>query len=914
MGASFVVFWPNASQQGGKPLYGINNPFQVTLGLDLQGGVRALLIPNETKQPSDENMNTARTLIEQRVNKGLGVNEPVVRTQKSLDGQQSIVVELPGYNTGNQQEEIETLLKTGKLEFWNTGPTPLQNDTMFDPEQFKQYNNNSTEPLFKGDDLNSPDLTVGQNPQTGQYVIQFAMKGSAVDRLSKFTANNRGSYMTITLDRKVISSAVIQDQLPGKGEISGNFTLQEAQQLVQMLKIGALPISFKIASMDTIGPTLGHDSIIKSIYAGAIGLAIIILFMLIYYRLPGLLADIALILYSLLTFAIFKMIGVTMSLAGIAGFVLSIGMAVDANVLIFERVKEELREGRLLAQAIDHGWSRAWPSIRDSNISTTITCAVLYIFGTTFGATIIVGFATTLFLGVVISMFTAIVVTRTFLNLLVPTGVINHPALFGLPFGTTGTTRTKETHTDENAHIFHLAKHRYWFLGVSLLVIIPGIISLFAWGLNVGIDFKGGSSVELVPQKTIANTEDVRDMLKPLNLHDLQVVFSTNEALQPSKKVWIQLNTQVSKNVTDYITNTLQKKYPKSQIQLGIDTYTDTNGKSFSVVAVNGLNPIPSTDELKQVLGTLPKSSEVTNNEASAQPTATAQATSTPSATATAQPTATSKPEEGTIPVNIVNITTGDPGQKGQTISLMTSTSFEGKGPVGSIQNEFLKHGIYTQLQSSSHIGASVAEQTRWYAVYAVAAASAMILLYIWFAFRKIPRPWRYGACAIIAMLHDVLIVIGIFSILGHFFGIQIDSLFITALLTVIGFSVHDTIVVFDRIRENMRISTTETFEQVVDASLVQTMARSLNTSLTVLFTMLSLTLFGGSGSVHTFTLCLLIGIFCGTYSSIFNASMLLVVWEKGELGLKWLRRKGNEEPSGKRSHVSDRELARSRG
>ncbi len=161
----------------------------------------------------------------------------------------------------------------------------------------------------------------------------------------------------------------------------------------------------------------------------------VILFMLLYYRLPGFLADVALILYALTTLAIFKMIGVTLSLAGIAGFILSIGMAVDANVLIFERVKEELRAGRLLASAIDIGWKRAWPSIRDSNSSTLITCAVLYSFGSNFGATIIVGFATTLFLGVVVSMFTAIVVTRTFLNLLVPTGVINHPALFGLPAG-----------------------------------------------------------------------------------------------------------------------------------------------------------------------------------------------------------------------------------------------------------------------------------------------------------------------------------------------------------------------------------------------------------------------------------------------------------------------------------------------
>ncbi len=206
-----------------------------------------------------------------------------------------------------------------------------------------------------------------------------------------------------------------------------------------LLKYGALPISFDIKSEQIVGPTLGQDSITKSEIAAAIGLGIVILFMLLYYRLPGFLADCALLLYAGTTFAVFKLVGVTLSLAGIAGFILSIGMAVDANVLIFERVKEELRAGRLLSSAIDIGWKRAWPSIRDSNCSTLITCAVLYAFGSNFGATIIVGFATTLFLGVLISMFTAVVVTRTFLNLLVPTGVVSHPALFGLPAGSIAT-------------------------------------------------------------------------------------------------------------------------------------------------------------------------------------------------------------------------------------------------------------------------------------------------------------------------------------------------------------------------------------------------------------------------------------------------------------------------------------------
>jgi preprotein translocase subunit SecD len=435
LGASFVVFWPNAGA-GAKPLYGINNPFTIHEGLDLKGGIQVLLVPKPGQDTSDANMDAARVRIEQRVNGGLGVNEPSIRIQKS-NGQPSISIELPGFS-GNQQEAINNLLKTGTLEFWNTGQTSLPQGSTLNPADYAQYNPGG-KALFTGNDLDPSSLQVGQDSQTGAYLIQFSMRGDAIGRLSKYTASNIGNYMTITLDRQVVSSPVIQSQLPGSGQITGQFTLNQAQQLVNVLKYGALPISFTIASQESIGPTLGQDSINKSMIAGIIGLGIVILFMILYYRLPGFLASIALIIYSLISFAIFKMIPVTLTLPGIAGFVLSVGMAVDANVLIFERVKEELRDGRLLASAIEIGWKRAWPSIRDSNISTMITCAVLYGFGSNFGATIIVGFATTLFLGVVVSMFTAITVTRTFLNLLVPTGVINHPALFGLPAGSLAT-------------------------------------------------------------------------------------------------------------------------------------------------------------------------------------------------------------------------------------------------------------------------------------------------------------------------------------------------------------------------------------------------------------------------------------------------------------------------------------------
>lgn len=250
-------------------------------------------------------------------------------------------------------------------------------------------------------------------------------------------------------------------------------------------------------------------------------------------------------------------------------------------------------------------------------------------------------------------------------------------------------------------------------------------------------------------------------------------------------------------------------------------------------------------------------------------------------------------------------------GQTTSTLNILT-TSQTTTAVTRQIEALILnKTGNYLYTMSNTTVGAAVASATIRNSFFAVLAASALILLYVWFAFRKVQKPWRYGACAIIALLHDVLVVMGVFSILGWTLHIQIDSLFVTALLTVVGFSVHDTIVVFDRIRENMQRRSSETFEQVVNASLVQTMSRSLNTSLTVLLTLSALTLFGGD-STRVFTFALLIGIFSGTYSSIFNASMLLVIWERGELGLWRLNREVRSPKS--RREARQREMAKARG
>jgi preprotein translocase SecF subunit len=468
--------------------------------------------------------------------------------------------------------------------------------------------------------------------------------------------------------------------------------------------------------------------------------------------------------------------------------------------------------------------------------------------------------------------------------------------------------------------VFNLVGKRYLFLLISLIVIIPGLISLVVKGLNVGIDFAGGATIELRPSTSISAAA-MKNVLKPLNLTNLEVLTGNNTALPANQVVWIHLNTLVDQTVQNAIKNTLQSKYgPTLVVQFADFTLNQKftvvtlskfpTGTKPSVKDIEGLlSKIPNTTDLSKpattpTVGSTPKVNVTpTATVKSTSTPATGKGTPTPGATPTATPT-TSNPAAN-VPVHLVNAP--QIGTTTNTLSLLTSSEVNIDKLVQIQATIFKGSNAYTYVINNATVSSSVAADTSLKAFLAVLASSVFILLYIWFSFRKVARPWRYGTCAIIALLHDVLVVLGVFSILGWLLNIQIDTLFITALLTVVGFSVHDTIVVFDRIRENMQRRTSETFEQVVNASLVQTMARSLNTSLTVLFTLSALTLFGGV-TIRTFTLTLLVGIFSGTYSSIFNASMLLVIWEKGELGLGRLNRART--PDGREV----RELARTRG
>lgn len=424
-------------------------------GLDLQGGLQVVLQANPVAgQTLDaETLEGTRQTLERRIN-ALGVSEPLIQTR----GSDQIIVELPGIR--NPEDAIQIMQETALLEIidpqgrvlppgtvvdTSLGPaaraddaiaTPVASpvagaatpvaDVAATPVAAVVDEAGPTGPVYEtiisGADLKDAYATTG-NTGIGQ-VVAFELQGDAAGRFFEYTSSHLGQPMSIVIDKQVISSPIINGAISSSGIIEG-VPPAEVQNMVIQLKAGALSVPLEVVQSQTVSPSLGEDSLQRSLVAGSVGLIIVALFMILYYRLPGLISVVALLFYAVLTIAIFKLIPVTLTLAGIAGFILSIGMAVDANVLIFSRMKDEIRRGRTLTQALNFGFSHAWPSIRDSNITTMITTFILYVFGSYTGTSIITGFALTLFIGVLVSMFTAITVSRTLLQVVVALGLTN---------------------------------------------------------------------------------------------------------------------------------------------------------------------------------------------------------------------------------------------------------------------------------------------------------------------------------------------------------------------------------------------------------------------------------------------------------------------------------------------------------
>ncbi len=826
------------------------------LGLDVRGGFRFTI---RAELPDGQQITEAQaaqiiSILEARAQTALGVAESTVTRR----GQERFVVELPGFT--DEAEAREVLKTSARLEFywarnvrtdfqqarpythgkgvnWRLLSKVVHTATKregtivgipassrisvqfgegaeatvseFPKSELTLASADGAEPIFyrrtggREDELipRTPEydqmlggwrlITAGDKlvkatprpvPGADYYHLDLQFNAEGATDLNTFARQvmNQKENIAAVLDRECVQIAYLMDGVTfptGEATIQGQYTIREARRISALLNAGALPVDLEEENVTRISPVQGEEALDQIIQAGLIAFALISAFLIVYYVFPGLVAFLALLAYASFCYAVYLQLGVTFSLAGIGGFILSVSMAVDANILIFERLKEELRSGKSLLSSIDLGFKRAFPAIVDSNACTMITCAVLYQFGT--GP--VKGFATTLFIGVLISLFTAITVTRSLLIFFVNSGIGKNEKLYGLSRSWFG---EKLEQTADVKPLNIVGKMGRYFL-ISGLIILPGLIFLGLGGIKPNVEFLDGvESRVLLPANSTTTPSELDKKLVAAGIRGVNVKVSP-----PDPKV----------SANQYIAYVTIPKDPNPEFKALIDSPE-------------------SVDKFRarqQILAAL-------------------EADTTPIL------------KEGT------SETTGLQGELG----------FESTSP-------------------------AVRAETIQGAVWAIVLASILIVLYLAVRFGVAVGGFRYGMrfglSAILAMLHDVFVVVGLAAIMGYFANWEISALTITALLTVIGFSVHDTIVIFDRIRENLRRPHDgESFDNLVNRSITQSLARSINTSMTTIATLILLVFVGSATpDLRHFYAAMLFGIVSGTYSSIFNAAPILVLWER---------------------------------
>ncbi|OGX34299.1 MAG: hypothetical protein A3I43_04435 [Omnitrophica WOR_2 bacterium RIFCSPLOWO2_02_FULL_50_19] len=723
--ASFWLIYPpfDIKDKDGK----IIQEGKIKLGLDLKGGMHLLLKVDTSRLPENAREDAGDRAIEVIRNRidQFGVREPSIQRQ----GKDEIVVQLPGVT--DRDRALDIIGRTALLEF------KLVSD---DPEKMKQaLSGNVPEgyELKKSLEDDEQLLLEKQAVMTGEGLlnalihfdqskfneptvnIEFNSEGTK--KFAKITSENVGRRLAIVLDGKVQSAPVIREAIPsGEAVISGRFTIEQARDLSLVLRTGALPAPMYIEEERTVGPLLGQDSINKGIKASLIGGALILIFMACYYLLSGLVADIAIGLNLLFTLGcmgflpyIFPGVSATLTLPGIAGIALSLGMAVDANVLINERIREELQAGKTLRQAIGLGYDKAFSAIFDSNVTTLIAALFLFQFGT--GP--IRGFAVTLTIGLLASMFTAIFVTRVIMESLLDTGLLKSLPMLKL---------IRETKID------FIGKRKIFYV-VSIVVIGVGLFSLFSKKEKAyGIDFSGGQIQEYM-FKTAPEIDNVRKVLKELNLEDASIQqFKDNP-----RAILIKTSADRSTDLTDK----LKKAFPDQDIQ----------------------------------------------------------------------------------------------------------------------------------ILKIEHVGPVAGKHLKTKAVYAIILSLIGILTYVAFRFKH----FNFAAAGVIALIHDVLVALGFLALTNR----AIDLLSVTAFLAIAGYSINDTIVIYDRVRENMRLNRKSSLYEVINLSVNQTLGRTLLTSGVTLLVVLAIFIYGGD-ILSNFAFALLVGFISGVYSTVFIASPLVLAFQ----------------------------------
>jgi SecD/SecF fusion protein len=593
--------------------------------------------------------------------------------------------------------------------------------------------NRDGKPALGGDVITNAREQFGQNQATAE--VHMTMNGEGAKVWARLTRENKGKQIAVVLDNYVYTFPTVQDEITGgSSQITGNFSISEAKDLANILKSGKLPAPARIIEEEIVGPSLGKEAINSGLISFVIAFILVLIFMAFYYKTAGTVADIALLANIFFIFGVLASLGAVLTLPGIAGMVLTIGMSIDANVLIYERIREEVTAGKGLKLAISDGYKNAYSAIIDSNVTTLLTGIILLIFG--HGP--IKGFATTLIIGILTSLFSAIFITR-----LVFIYLLDKKWQIGFSIKMTANVMKNTT--------IDFLGNRKRFYAISAIIILIGLVSLFTRGLNQGVDFMGGRTYVVRFDKDVS-TVDIATNLKD--------AYGT----APEVKTFGG-NNQVK----------ITTKYRIEETDPEVDIDVET--KLF--------------EGIKHLFG-----SDIT-------------------------------------------------------------------------YNDFVKD----HRMSSQKVGPTIADDIKIAAVYSILFALLMMFLYIFMRFRD----WRFGLGALAALTHDVLIVLGLFSLLYGVlpFSLEIDQAFIAAILTVVGYSVNDSVVVFDRIREYITLHPKRDKSSVYNLALNSTLSRTIITSFTSFLVLLSIFIFGGA-VIRGFIFALLIGIVVGTYSSLFVATPLV--------------------------------------
>ena len=677
---------------------GIGEDMSIKLGLDLAGGV-SITYQVDDENPTSEQISDTVYKLQRRV-EGYSTEATVYR-----EGEDRITVEIPGVTDAN--EILEDLGKPGSLEFQTPdGETFMTGDMVADAQPASYQN----------------------EMKNNEFVVDLTLTDEGATAFAEMTSANVGKNLPIVYDEQVISNPEVKEAITGgKAQISGMESYEAAERLASNIRVGSLSLQLSELRSNVVGAQLGSDAISSSLKAAAIGLVIVMLFMMIVYFIPGVAASVALAIYTCLVIATLYLFEITLTLPGIAGIILSIDMAVDANVIIFARIREEISVGKSVGSAIDIGFKKALSAIIDGNVTTLIAAAVLGMLGS--GS--VKGFASTLAIGIILSMFTALVVTRVILKALYAVGLRSERC-----FGKGKTLKP-----------LRLVEHKAILFTISIVVIAAGFVAMGVYGskgnaLNYSLDFIGGTSTT--------------------------VPFDKNYTIE-------QIDSEMVPLVEDV-----------------------TGDSDIQTTKVQGTNQIIF---------------------------------------------------------------------KTRTLSL---TEREALNKVF-IDNYKVDEN---DIQSES-ISSTVSSEMRTDAVKAVLIAVVCMLIYIWFRFSDA----RFAVSAILALVHDVLVVLTCYAVVR----ISVGNTFIACMLTIIGYSINDTIVIFDRIRENMKlkkVKDSQSLREVANASLTQTLSRSINTSITTFIMVFMLWLLGVA-TIRDFSLPLMVGLISGSYSSICVATQLWYVMKR---------------------------------